>query len=49
MLTDTATRAQRESTCNACEKKQGVRCSECGCFLMLLRKVVVATCPLGKW
>lgn len=49
MFTDEETRQHRQDTCNACDKKTGVRCSECGCFLIFLRKATRATCPLNKW
>lgn len=49
MFTDPQTRDNRERTCNSCPSKNGVRCSECGCFLIFLRKVTYAECPLKKW
>ena len=49
MFTNNDVRELRQKTCDSCEKKTGVRCSECGCFLMLLRKVESASCPLEKW
>lgn len=49
MFTDTATRNHRQSICDSCKSKSGVRCSECGCFLIFLRKVSYAECPQKKW
>lgn len=49
MFTDTVTRNHRQSICDSCESKKGVRCAECGCFLMFLRKIDRAECPLKKW
>ena len=49
MFTDQETRQKRESICNSCENKQGVKCGVCGCFLMFLRKVNWANCPQKKW
>jgi hypothetical protein len=49
IFTDKETRNQREEVCASCPSKNGVKCGECGCFLMFLRKVQSATCPLSKW
>lgn len=39
----------RQKICNDCEYKDGVRCGICGCFLIGLRKIEHAKCPMGKW
>lgn len=49
IFTDPATRQHRQQVCNSCEHQQGVKCNQCGCFLMFLRKIHTATCPLSKW
>jgi hypothetical protein len=49
MFTNTEVRNFRQSICDACPSKKEVRCSECGCFLIFLRKVTRAKCPLNKW
>lgn len=49
IFTNKETRSHREEICTSCPSKNGIKCSECGCFLMFLRKVQSATCPLNKW
>ena len=49
MFTDSITRARRTETCNSCENKKGVRCSQCNCFILFLTKVQSAKCPIQKW
>lgn len=49
MFTNPEVRNHRENICNSCPSKNGVRCSECGCFLMFLRKIQTAECPKNKW
>jgi hypothetical protein len=49
IFTDKETRNKRESICNECASKKDVRCEECGCFLIALRKIETAKCPLKKW
>jgi hypothetical protein len=49
IFTDPTTRNSRISTCNACQYKNGVKCIKCGCFILLLTKVKIATCPIQNW
>jgi hypothetical protein len=49
IFTNEETRNKRESTCNKCESKKEKRCGECNCFLIFLRKIETAKCPLNKW
>lgn len=49
VLADEELIRKRLSTCNRCEKKTGVRCRECGCYITLKTAVLVAECPLRKW
>lgn len=49
VFNDQETRDKRESICNECPSKDGVRCGECGCFLIFLRKINWTHCPLNKW
>jgi hypothetical protein len=49
MFTTQETRKHRQDICETCPSKNGVRCSECGCFLIFLRKASFAKCPLNKW
>jgi len=49
MFTNNEIRKNREDICNSCSSKNGTRCGECNCFLILLRKINSANCPLNKW
>ena len=40
-------RQERKLICDACDKKNGVRCGECGCFLIALQKLY--RCPINKF
>jgi hypothetical protein len=42
-------RQDRKTICDNCEKKNGVRCGVCGCFLIAMQKVKFTNCPLSKW
>lgn len=39
----------RLSTCEKCDRKSGVRCLECGCFISMKAAVLTASCPKNKW
>jgi len=41
--------AHRLVRCESCERLEGARCLECGCFIKVKAKLVAAECPLGKW
>jgi hypothetical protein len=49
IFTNKEERDKREATCTSCSSKNGIQCGECGCFLMFLRKIQSASCPLNKW
>lgn len=40
---------RRIEACSGCDRKLGVRCTKCGCYISLKTAVAAATCPLGKW
>lgn len=40
---------KRMDICSKCDRKSGVRCRECGCYINLKTAVQVAKCPIGKW
>lgn len=42
---------ERMMTCRGCDKYDEFenRCKECGCFLPAKAKVILDSCPLGKW
>ena len=40
---------ERRSVCDGCDRRDGNRCGECGCFLSLAQRLVRKDCPLGKW
>lgn len=48
-MTTASETKKRLETCQICEKKTGVRCSMCGCYISLKTAVLTATCPIGKW
>jgi len=39
----------RLEICNSCDKLQGSRCSECGCFVEAKTGWASEACPLAKW
>ena len=42
--------AHRISTCNSCEHFTRLRrCKQCGCFMDVKTKLVIAKCPVDKW
>lgn len=42
---------ERMMTCKGCDKYDELenRCKECGCFLPAKAKIILDSCPLGKW
>lgn len=42
---------ERTLTCRSCEKYDEVpnRCKECGCYIPTKAKIILDSCPLGKW
>lgn len=42
-------RDRRKSICDTCEKRNGVRCGECGCFIVALTKINPMKCPINKF
>lgn len=48
-LVEQDVRDSRWSICNGCERLQGDRCLECGCFMKVKVAFITSECPLGKW
>lgn len=42
-------RERRAALCGRCEKRAGVTCAACGCFVELRCARTEMTCPYGKW
>lgn len=40
-------RERRKAICEKCNRKDGVRCGVCGCFLIALQKL--HRCPIDKF
>lgn len=42
---------ERINICNSCEKYDAGpnRCKECGCYLDVKARLILDSCPLGKW
>jgi hypothetical protein len=42
---------ERYSTCKGCEKFDEMenKCMECGCYIPGKARVILDSCPLGKW
>ncbi len=42
---------ERIMTCHSCDKYDELenRCKECGCFIPPKAKIILDSCPLGKW
>lgn len=40
---------QRLEICDACDRRRGNRCMECGCRLSLKARGRAFRCPLDKW
>jgi hypothetical protein len=40
---------RRLDICRTCEKMQGNRCTECGCYLTVKIGLRAVECPIGKW
>ena len=45
------TRNKRLEICHSCDKfnPTGMRCNECGCFLLIKTNWATEKCPLDKW
>lgn len=48
LASDTLTKA-RILICNKCDRKLGVRCQECGCYVNKKAALLVSKCPLNRW
>lgn len=40
---------KRVEACNRCDRKLGVRCQECGCYVNKKAAVLVSKCPINRW
>jgi hypothetical protein len=40
---------RRLEICDACDRRRGNRCLECGCRLSLKARGRAFRCPIGKW
>lgn len=41
--------AARRAACEACDRWDHGRCTECGCYTFAKTKLTHERCPLGKW
>src|SRR5690606_25160800 len=48
-VVDEATYRARLAACEACARRDGKRCGECGCNIELKARGRAFDCPLGKW
>ena len=46
---DRAEYERRLAICDACDKRVGNRCSQCGCSLAIKARGRAFECPLGRW
>jgi hypothetical protein len=40
---------KRMAICKACDRLDGNKCLECGCWMPAKTRIEYAKCPLGKW
>lgn len=40
---------KRTAICNDCNRRKGIKCGQCGCYLMAKVKCSICECPIGKW
>jgi len=40
---------KRISICNGCNLRNGIKCGDCGCYLMAKVKCSICKCPVDKW
>jgi hypothetical protein len=48
-LVDDTEYRQRLQTCRACDRRNGKRCTACGCWIVLKARGRAFVCPLGRW
>jgi hypothetical protein len=48
-LVEDAEYRQRLRTCHACDRRNGKRCTACGCWIALKARGRAFTCPLSRW
>jgi hypothetical protein len=48
-LVDDAEYGQRLETCRACDRRNGKRCTACGCWIAVKARGRTFACPLGRW
>ena len=49
LLSDSIVSNERWSICQGCPMLEGSTCKECGCYMKVKVKVLIAKCPKGKW
>jgi len=49
MIHDEAVLKMRWDLCQGCEFLKDDKCQKCGCFMKVKHKLVMASCPEGKW
>ncbi len=49
LFSDSFVAKERWSICQGCPKLEGSTCKECGCYMKVKVKVLMANCPKGKW
>jgi hypothetical protein len=48
-LVDDATYRRRLEICRPCDRRNGDRCSACGCWINVKARGRVFSCPIGHW
>jgi hypothetical protein len=48
-LVDDTEYRERLETCRACDRRNGKRCTACGCWIALKARGRAFACPLGRW
>jgi len=49
ILVDSKVRKKRLEICQACDRCDGSRCSECGCYVAAKTTLTSEECPLNQW
>lgn len=40
---------KRKEICEGCSIRRGIKCGDCGCFIVAKIKCPICECPKGKW